>query len=331
MDTILKSKGFKGAATVRPGDKVIPLGNPDSLKPFDSIRSICFFIVRHQLDETLLRESLDKTIREHLPILGARIEGQLGPNERQAYRSPQPFPKDYKLFKWSSKSVSTPFEESNILPSTKDPKSVVIWGRSIPEIEKDLSPDTPDWPVERKFEQPDCPLLLVHLTKFPDATVVTTNLPHAVSDMLGYASFVRAWMQVAKGETPPKFLELDPHALDGKEVSEEELRRKGTYRVPTSVERLSAMVSYAPESMKQPDEDRRLAFLSAPLITRLKERCQKEIQKKYGGETLHLSSADVIVGVVMKLGHLHRKKTRPMLLSGTVNGQSIPLHSGRLY
>lgn len=309
---------------MRLGDKVIPLGNADSLKPLDCIRSICFFIVRHDLDETLLRQSLDKTIREHLPILGARIEGKIGPKERPQYRLPRPFPGDYELFKWSSKSVSTSFEDANILPSTKDPKSVVIWGRPIPDIEKQLSPDTSDWPLEREFEKPDCPLLLVHLTKYSNATVVTTNLPHAVSDMMGYASFIRAWLQVAKGETPPRFLELEPDALNGPKLSEEELRRKGTYRVPTPLGRLAAMASYGPESMSQPDEDRRLAFLPAPMIAKLKERCQREIQEKYGGEKMYLSSADVIAGLVTRLGHLHRKKTKPIFLSGTVNGKSIP-------
>lgn len=321
MSSIVKSKSFKSTATARPGDKLIPLGNLDSYRPLDSIRTICFFIVRHKLDETLMRESLDKTIREQIPILGARIEGKIGPNERQRYRLPQPFPDDYELFKWSSKSVAKSLDEANILPPTKDPKSVVIWGRPIPEIEKDLSPDSEDWPVERKFERPGCPMLLVHLTKYTDATVVATNLPHAVCDQMGYGSFVRAWMQVAKGETPPKFLELEPDELSGSKLSQEELRRKGTYRVPTGLERLSAMVGYGPETMKQPDEDRRLAFLPAPMVARLKEKCQEEIQKKYGGEMMHLSSADVIAGIVAKLGHLHRKKTKTMLLSGSLNGQ----------
>lgn len=322
MSTIVRSQKLNSTAKVRPGDKVVTLGNLDSFKPIDTIRSICFFIIRHQLDERLLRDALDTTIRQHLPIVGARIEGQVGPKERQRYRLPQPFPDDYELFRWSSKAVSKSFDESNILPSTKDPKSIMVWGRPIPEIEKDLSPDTPDWPVERKFEQPDCPLLLVHLTKFTDATVVTTNLPHAVADMMGYASFIRAWLQVAKGETPPAFLELDPDALMGPKISDEEIGRKGAYRVPGSVSRLSAMMSYGPESMKQPDEDRRLAYLPAPMITKLKDSCQRQIKEKYGGD-LRISSADVITGIVAKLGHLHRTKPKNMLLSGSLNGASV--------
>jgi hypothetical protein len=46
------------------------------------------------------------------------------------------------------------------------------------------------WPKEHKFEQPNTPLILVHISKYADATAVALNLPHAFSDQMGFGSMI---------------------------------------------------------------------------------------------------------------------------------------------
>lgn len=290
----------KASAPSRPGTERIPLGTLNQWKPVHNIRTIVFFIVRQVLDEDLLRESLDKLIRNHLPILGARIE-PTGPKSLPLqYNLPKPFPENYELFRWSCKSTASSFESEKLLPVVDNPKGIITWGRSIPDLEAQWSPE--NWPVERKHEEPDTPIILVHITNYTDATVVTTNIPHAVCDQVGYASFMRAWLQVAKGETPPPFLELSHDALDGtKGLPREVLRRKGAFRLTTTQERIRAYACYGPELMTQSEEDRRLMFLSGSLISKLRARHNEALKEKYGSDAPVLSSGDIIAAIATKV------------------------------
>lgn len=52
--------------------KLIPLEPIDQWQPIDIIRTIVFLVVREVLNENTMHSALDRLIRNHLPILGAR-------------------------------------------------------------------------------------------------------------------------------------------------------------------------------------------------------------------------------------------------------------------
>ncbi|KAF9874269.1 MFS monocarboxylate [Colletotrichum karsti] len=317
-----------------PGTQVIPLEPKDQWKPIDEIRSLVFFVLRHSVNEEKLRSSLDDLIRNHLPILGARVRSA-GKGSGLAYHVPAGFPSDKPLFGWSSRSVPTTFAASQLLPSSKTESiEKVTWGKSVVELEEEWTPAS--WPRSRLDDGPDTPTLLVHLTHYEDDTVVSTNLPHAVVDQMGYASFVRAWLQLATGSQPPEFLELKPGALDGaRDLSKKQLRQKGTYRLKTRDERIRILLGFIPELIREPaqDESRRLLILPETLITKLRNKHQETIDAKYGPKHARLTNGDVISALLLKLGHLHRKKPKMFTLSAAVNarGRHPALPAGKSY
>lgn len=179
----------------------------------------------------------------------------------------------------------------------------------------------------------------MHLTQYEDATVVCTNIPHAIVDQLGFSSFVRAWLQVARGEKPAQFLQLERGALDGpKDISEEELQRKATYRVTTAKERAGILLGFVPELILQPSETRRLLVFPEALIANLREKHQAKIASTHGAK-LQVTNGDIVAALLLKvrpmistrvtitmlmifqLTHLHRKKPKMIMLTGTVNGK----------
>ncbi|KAL0940061.1 putative LysR family regulatory protein [Colletotrichum truncatum] len=296
--------------------QVLPLEPKDQVKPVDDIRSLLFFIIRQSLNEEILRTSLDHLIRNHLPILGARIR-PIEKNGGLAYHFPD-LSTNQPLFGWSSCSVDTTLAASQLLPSGDLPEDAVTWGRPIMDLEDEWTPI--GWPKMRHDDGPNTPTLLVHLTHYKDGTVVSTNLPHAVVDQMGYGSFIRAWLQVANGVEPAQFIELERGALDGpKDISEKALRRKGTYRVKSLRDRIGIIVGLVAELAKQPDEVRRLMFFPEPLIVKLRKKHQATITSTHGPDHPQLTNGDILVALLLKLGNLHRKKPKMMVLSGAVN------------
>ncbi|KAJ5684490.1 BCL5p [Penicillium maclennaniae] len=158
--------------------------------PIDNIRTFVFLVVRATLNEEAMRTALDRLIRNHLPILGSRLEA-VSKSGKLAYRLPTSFPAEYQLFLWSSDIVDSTLADAQLLPKETHADCDILHGpRSIPELEGEWTPST--WPRERRFEAPDTPLLLVHITRYTDATVVALNLPHAVADQMGFGSLITA-------------------------------------------------------------------------------------------------------------------------------------------
>ena len=282
-----------------PDSQITTLAKIDQWKPIDNIRTLVFFIVRQSLNEDVLRTSLDRLIRHHLPILGARIK-PTGKNGALEYHQPKAFADGYALFKWSGVAVQSKLGEFLRLLDTSRPKEAIISDSSVPEIEAKLIPS--GWPVERKYERPDSPLLFVHLIHYNDATVVEMNLPHAVADMMGFASVVRAWMQVVRNEVPTPFLELVPGALDGPaDLPVADLRKKGSFRLTSKMDRLQVAGGFAPEIIKQPKEDRRTLFFPTPVIDALRTRLDKSLKAKHGPETPSLTNGDILSGLIVKV------------------------------
>ncbi|KAF4815005.1 hypothetical protein CGCSCA5_v007439 [Colletotrichum siamense] len=60
------------SSTVR--GQILHLDPKDRWKPIDYIRNIVFFVLRHPIREDILRTSLDNLIRNHLPVLGSKIQ-----------------------------------------------------------------------------------------------------------------------------------------------------------------------------------------------------------------------------------------------------------------
>ncbi|KAM5366798.1 hypothetical protein ACJZ2D_010338 [Fusarium nematophilum] len=175
---------------------ITPLKPIDQVKPANKIRSIVFCIVRAAVDEQLLEDSLRHLIQNHLPILGARIKSA-SKGGVLVYELPVPFPDNYPLFHWSSQVVESSFDESKLLPPKEQRTGIIAWDRSLPELELSWTPA--DWPREHEVNTGDMPLLLVHVTHYTDATVLSTNIPHAVCDQAGYGSILKAWLQVVRG------------------------------------------------------------------------------------------------------------------------------------
>ncbi|KAJ5532036.1 BCL5p [Penicillium frequentans] len=261
--------------------KLLPLEPIDQWQPSDIIRTIVFLIVREVLNEDAMRSALNRLIRDHLPIIGARIEIISKELRKPGVSASKFLSADQKLFQWSNQVIGSSLAAAQVLPETSQADSDIFHGPcSIPELEQKLTPST--WPRKSHFENPDLPLLLVHRTKYTDATVVSMNLPHAVSDQMGLASLITAWTQL-KGETPAEFLKLEPGEIDGPyNISKEELRRKRTFRTMTKSERIRAVMNLFPDLILNPKEVRQTLFLPIKLVEEPRDRHTQDLEKEYG-------------------------------------------------
>ncbi|PWI70853.1 hypothetical protein PCL_12221 [Purpureocillium lilacinum] len=274
-----------------------PLDPKDQWKPIDNIRSLLFIVVREVLNHDALRVALDELIRHHLPILGARIKRNRK-NRSLEYHLPRTISEDYALFSWSTRAVHAGLETSDLLPRVTD-KSVTTVS-SIPTLEAHWTPC--DWPVERKFDKPDTRLLLVHLTRYTNSTVVAMNLPHAVADQMGFGSLIRAWLLVYRGEQPPPFLDLSQGQLDGpKNVSKKEMRTKGKYRLVSRKEKLEINLGLMLHLMPPSKEERRTLFFPTALIERLRDKHQESLKANYGVASPLLTNGDILAGMLVKV------------------------------
>ncbi|KAJ5135663.1 BCL5p [Penicillium bovifimosum] len=299
--------------------RLIPLEPIDQWVPINNVRSILFMVIREILNEEAMRDALGHLIRDHLPILGARLEAN-STNGDLAYRLPDSFTADYKLFQWSNQIVDSSLAAANLLPESPQADSGPFYGPwSVPELEDKWTPST--WPKERKFEEPDTPLLLVHIVKYTDATVVTLSLPHAVSDQMGFASLITAWLQIIKGETPAEFLQLRPGALDGPKLSKKELRRKGTYRIMNNLEKTRYIMGLLPDLILNPEETRRMLFLPVKLVESLRDRHTQALKSEFGEDTVPLTSGDIVTALLTKFANYGRKSSQKVSLSTAMNGR----------
>ncbi|KAK5995957.1 Acetyltransferase BOT5-like protein [Cladobotryum mycophilum] len=300
--------------------KVIPLLPQDQWRPIHNVRSLVFFLVREVLDQELMRNSLDTLIKEHLPILGARLQQRK--DGGLEYHFETPFPENHHLFSWSSSSVSSTIEEARLVPDQDTARDKIIFSANLNALESHWVPS--DWPLQRNLEKPDTPLLLVHLTRYTNATVVGTNLPHCVSDQMGYGSVIRAWIQVMRGKQPAPFLNPAPEEFQAREeFSMKELRKKGTFRLKTKGEKTRTLMGIVPELIKHPKEERKTIFFPVDVVQGLKERWDESLKAEYGVDVPSITNGDVIVGVLTKMANIHRKAPKMNSVTGPANFRGL--------
>jgi hypothetical protein len=184
-------------------------------------------------------------------------------------------------------------------------------------MEKEWAPSS--WPVERKYEKTDAPLLFVHITKHTNSTVVALNIPHSVSDQLGFGSMINAWISILKGDAPPEFIDLPLNALDGPKLSQKELRKKGKYRILSSREQAKKFIPYISEFVRCSKEIRKTLFLPVEIVEDLRQRCMENLKAKHGEQAATLSNADVITAILAKLAFLDRNPSKMVTLSTSLN------------
>ncbi|OKL61842.1 hypothetical protein UA08_02300 [Talaromyces atroroseus] len=308
-------------------DKVIPAALTDQQKPIDNIRTRTFFIVDNCLDETTLKNALDSLIRHHWRKLGARLVNRSSDGLLE-YRLPHKFDDDYLLFKWSSTEFNHPIDECPELklfhhpPPAEDGVAILD---PVSEIEKVVRPDS--WPLERKDEPPDAPMLYIHLSLFTDATVIATSVPHPLCDQFGLSNIMRAWLGLTRGETPTPMVGYNQDVLaTGKEYNDypsAETARKGKVRLFLPLEYWLVVLYFIPEVIIHPKEESSIIFFPRPCLQRLRERYTADLTEKYDLNP-GLSNNDIIFGVLTKLARMHDPWARTMTLTQNMN-RKFPL------
>ncbi|KAF4338421.1 nitrate assimilation regulatory nirA [Fusarium beomiforme] len=319
MTDINSSSASDGSTASAKSVRVVPLSFRDIWKPIDNIRNLMFFIVPQVLDDVVLKDALEELIKNHLPVLGARIH----PNEKTGqleYHIPVAFDQTYELFRWSSVSIATTFEEASDLKPTSigEKESSITCYPPIPELEAAWEPS--GWPLERKYDEDDCPLLLVHLTHYTDMTVITINIPHAVADNSGLAIIVKAWMNLIRGIKPPPFFEATDGFLEGAKMKRKELHKgKGVLRLMTKREKIQVKMGFIPEMIRHKKEERRTLLLARTLVEKLQNDMNRQAAETKDAGGIAITKNDVIVALLLKLSNLHRKSPRMVTLSAPVD------------
>lgn len=279
-------------------EKVIPLSAKDQWRPINNIRSLAFIVVRDILDVVFMKESLDKLITEHIPLLSSRIKPS-GKDGWLQYHLVSPLPDDYETFGWSVSNVGSTIGETKLIPTQNSQKRITI----LPDVTVLESCWIPaDWPILRNQDKPETPLLLVHLTYYTDATIVAVSLPHCVSDQLGLGSVISSWTDVMKGKRPLPYINLPEGSLDGdKTISKKELHKKYKFRLKTKTDQAGVLMGLIPELVAHSKETRCTLYFPMEVISEIRSRWQKEIQAKFGTEAANITNGDAISGIVVKV------------------------------
>jgi hypothetical protein len=281
--------------------EVIQIPLNDLLKPIPNIRTRTFFIVNDRLDTEVLRKALDDLVRNHWRKLGARVV-RGAKKGRLEYHLPKAFADDYVLFKWSSEDNDRSIDK--VVSSLKRPAATegIAFLPPMQDVDSHFRPA--DWPFEQKDDPPNSPNLYVHVRTFTDATVITISWLHVFGDQLGLGNMVRAWLGVVEGKEPPPLVGHDeqvlPHTKEVSDYPKEKLRRKGRMRVKRHLENFFVILGFVPELVFQSKEDHYNVFFPLSIIESLRERCSKELAKKYGADP-GLSNADIMTGILTKV------------------------------
>lgn len=306
-------------------DVEIKFLNPiDKFRPVDTTRIRNYFIVKARVDEDGMRTALDKLIRNHLPVLGGQIK-ETGKDKALAYHHPKTFPEDAVLFEWSSVTVDVRLDDANVLPSKRTEDAVHFGPANVLELESKWAPASwsPNFKAQKSNSQdPGRPLLLVHLTRYLDATIVGVSLPHSMSDQMGFTAFIEAWMEVVQGGEPAPFLELGAEAFEGgRKFTRKELEVKGAYRAMSKIDRKKCYAMFIRDLITHPKEARRLLVVPESVVKRLQKEAIESLKATYGEDIPHPSSGDILAGIITKLNFLGEKGPTKVSLGLTVNGR----------
>ncbi|KAK4237959.1 hypothetical protein C8A03DRAFT_44244 [Achaetomium macrosporum] len=299
--------------------EVIPISAPDCMDDFCNTRVRTFFILDDRVDEPKLRESLTRLIRDHWRKLGARIVAQK--NKRPVYHLPKVFDDNYELFRWSADESHSPFDvaAAELHLKTAKPDGGVAVLPSTVVYEALFHPR--HWPITLDAE-PDAPMLLVHLSLFSDATVITISHPHILGDQLGLGNIIKAWLGLLEDKAPPPMLGHSEDILPGQkpfaQYPRSETCKKGRHHVYGRFERLCVLLPFVWEMTVESKEERATLFFPLPLVQSLRERHTAALTEKYGASP-ELTNADIISGIMAKFARLS-SKGKPMLsLTQTIN------------
>lgn len=277
----------------------MPVLATDQFKPVDKIRTRTFFIVDEQLDEDVLKTALDTLIRNHWRKLGARLVKQPRDGALE-WHLPKTFNEKYALFRWSSKEYDHSIDKIGLPKETTSEKGIVLLPP--PEaLDKWFRPS--DWPFEHT-DEPDAPMLLVHMSIFTDdTTAIAISLPHAFGDQYGLANIMKAWLGLARGELPPPMVGFNENVIPGKDYSEykkEEIVRKGRMRIRRFGEFQLLVLGVVPEMALRPKEENHSLFIPVQIVESMKERYTKALKEQYGTDP-GLTNGDVLTGILTKV------------------------------
>ena len=282
--------------------EVIQIPLTDQQPPLPKLRSRTFFIVNDVLDEKILRDALDKLIRDHWRKLG----GRLVKRKEDAwfeYHVPETFEDDYVLFNWSSEAKEQSIDQA--FPSLKPSSTAngVTFFPSVTEIDTWFRPS--DWPYHT-FDAPDAPLLYVHVSLFSDATVIATSIPHLVADQLGVGNIMKAWLGIIGGKAPPDMIGYKEDPFESKkswaDYPKAAVSKTGRLKVMQgTLELILALLGLVIELMLEWKEAQATILFSTAMISSLRARLSKELEQKYGKD-VGISNSDVLAAVLLKVG-----------------------------
>jgi hypothetical protein len=282
---------------------VIPISDADQFNPVNNTRTETYFIVDGQLDAAVLRDALDRLIRQHWRKIGARIVNRPRDGKLE-YHLPQTFDADYELFRWTEEerdvSIDTVVSSSAIHPPSSE-KTITLLPHST-EVAACFKPA--QWPLCRRDEPADAPSFWVHLSLFNDWTVVALNMSHVLGDQLGMGNILRAWLGLVEGKVPPPMLGANEDILARmkpySEFSPSEVHRIGKHRIKSRLENFLIILGLLPEMIFHRKEVGHTLFFPLPLIQSLRARYTKELTEKHGVAP-NLTYGDVITGIMVKV------------------------------
>lgn len=303
--------------------EIIPVSWSDQPNPIPNLRTRTFFITDHPLDEQILKNGLNKLIRNHWRKLGARLFPSHG-DTRLEYRLPHAFPDDYELFKWSSVSAGYSYGETYELSKILHPGDGVAFLPNMETIDARLRPQ--DWPYERKDEPPNSPLLYVHLTKFSDGAVLAMSVPHVFADQGGLANIVKAWLAVIEGKTPPGMTGYKDDVLEGEKLSNGDVNqdeRIGRMRIRSKKDQTLVIGRIALDLVKDRKEESRLVFLPIQVVQSLRDKARERLDGKHILAN-EISNGDIITAIFTKVDYQRLKLKSAMLKTPNSLPGSIP-------
>jgi len=280
--------------------EVIPIPPTSSGFAYRNIRTRTFFIVDDRLDENALKNALDRLIRDHWRLLGARITGDLKAPQL-TYHLPIQFTDDYELFRWTSEDSDASIEKAvpGLWPASSKGRDARILPFNMDAIDARFRPA--EWPYNFK-DAVDVPSMLVNLSQFSDATVLAISLPHVVGDQMGLANIISAWMGLLEGKTPPPLIGYKEDILPGQkpfsEYAKREVTEKGRTRIKSRLDAFLIPLGFAPEIVLKSKETRVMLLFPAALLQSIRE---KPFSEKGKGAVTELTNADIIAAIMVKV------------------------------